>query len=131
MASIGGIRFSGVAGVQETTLALANLNVDFSIVRYEAKPKFQELGKQLSKRRKVEAKDGMIHLTARRLGALFTDVVPPVDSLCKLYGMRASKLASNPLVNPKGSTAHSPLAGHIGLDRTALWAVATSGPGAI
>ena len=122
---------SGVTGVQEATLALANLNVDFSVVRFEAKPEFREVGNRLSKRRKLEAEDGRIHSTARRLGALFTDVLPSVDSLCARYGLRASEIAANPKVNPQGSAAHGPLAAHVGLDATTLWAAATSGPGSV
>jgi hypothetical protein len=131
MASIGKIAISTATGVQETTLALANLNVDFSVVRFEAKPEFQGVEKRLSKRRKQQAEDGRIHSTARRLGALFADELPPVESLCKLYGLRASEIASNPLANPTSSVAHGPVAAHVGVDATSLWAAATSGPGSI
>lgn len=131
MASIGKFMLSGVTGVQEMTLALANLNVDFSVIRYEANPEFREVGNRLSKRRKMEAEDGRIHSTARHLGALFKDVIPPVDALCAHYGLRASEIAKNPKVNPQGSAADGPLADHIGLDATTLWAVATSGPGSV
>jgi len=135
MASIGRFAISAggatPAGVYDTMMALVNMNIDFSVVRYEASPEIQEVGNRLSKRRKIEAEDGKIHHTARRLGALFADEIPPVESLCKVYGLRASEIASNPSINPQGSASHGALAAHVGIDATALWAAATSGPGSL
>ena len=45
MASIGKIALGLVSG--EAALALANLNLDFSIVKMEAPPEFQRLGNYL------------------------------------------------------------------------------------
>lgn len=134
MASIGRFAISagGVpTGIYETMMALVNMNIDFSVVRYEARPEIQEVGNRLSKRRKIEAEDGKIHHTARRLDALFADEIfsyeiPPVESLCKVYGLRASEIVSNPSINPQGSASHGALAAHVGIDATALWAAATS-----
>ena len=131
MASIGKFALSGATGVQETTLALANLNVDLSVIRFEAKPEFRPIDNQLSKRRKQQAEDGRIHSTARRLAALFADDLPQAEILCKIYGLRASEIVSNPLKNPKGSVAHGPFSTHVAVDATSLWAAATSRPGSI
>jgi hypothetical protein len=69
--SIGRITTSLVSGTNETTLALLNLNVDFSLVKFEAPQEFSALGVSLSRRRKQMAEEGPVHRTARRLGALF------------------------------------------------------------
>lgn len=44
MASIGRIALSVASGVQETTLALANLNFDFSIIKLAAPAEYGGLG---------------------------------------------------------------------------------------
>jgi hypothetical protein len=115
----------------ETTAALANFNFDFSIVRMEPPAEYRAIGNRLSKRRKEEAEGGKIHTTARKLGALFADVVPHVPSLEKLYGLRASEIVENRTINPEGSSSHGALQGYVGLDATSIWAAATSGRGAI
>jgi hypothetical protein len=115
----------------ETTAALANFNFDFSIVRMEPPAEYRAIGNRLSKRRKEEAEGGKIHTTARKLGALFADIVPHVPSLEKIYGLRASEIVENRTINPEGSSSHGALQGYVGLDATSIWAAATSGRGAI
>ncbi|KAL5328141.1 hypothetical protein ACEPPN_005850 [Leptodophora sp. 'Broadleaf-Isolate-01'] len=131
MASIGKFALSCVSGVQETSLALAHLSFDFAMIRLEAPKEFQGLGTALSKKRKHEAEQGSVHATARRLGALFADDMPPIPNLSRAYGLRASEIAENPSFNPTGSIADGPLAGHVGADGTSIWAAATSGRGAL
>lgn len=131
MPSIGKFAISLVSGMQETTLALANFNLDFAMVKVEAPIEFQRLGNALSKHRKHEAEEGTVHATARRLGALFAGDMPNVPNLTRAYGLRASEIAENPLFNPTGSVTDGPLASHVGADGTSIWAAATSGKGAL
>ncbi|KAI9697199.1 MAG: hypothetical protein M1836_004763 [Candelina mexicana] len=107
------------SGSQETTLALANLNFDFSLVKLEAPVKFQALGASLSSKRKRNAEDGSAHVTARKLGAL-------------LMAKGVSEIAELPKFNPRGkSQVEGAFAGHVGADGTSIWAAATSGKGAM
>ena len=71
------------------------------------------------------------HQTARRLGALFEQLLPPTPSLISAYGRRASEIAQNSAVNPRGSQKHAMFADYIGADATSLWEAATSGISAI
>ena len=80
MASIGKLALSLASGQQETTLALANINFDFSMVKLIAPLEYQALGASLSCKRKRDAEDGSIHITARKLGALFADDLPSIPS---------------------------------------------------
>jgi hypothetical protein len=116
---------------QETTLALANLSCDFSIVKIEAPTEYAGLGSTLSKRRIAEAEDGNIHTTARRLGSLFGQGLPDVSSLISAYGRRVTEIAALASVNPQGSKSDGPFADHVGADGTTIWAAATSGTEAI
>jgi len=131
MASIGKFALSLASGVQETTLALTNLSLDFAMIRLEAPLEYQGLGTALSKRRKHEAEEGSVHPTARRLGALFADDLPSIPNLSRAYGLRASEIAEDALLNPIADAAYGPLAGHVGADGTSIWAAATSGRGAL
>ncbi|MCJ1381143.1 hypothetical protein MMC17_004252 [Xylographa soralifera] len=114
MASLGQLTAALISGSQETSLALASLNFDFSLVKVEAPIEYQGFGMALSKRRKTDAEAGLTHITARKLGALFEEGLPDIPSL-----------------NPKGSKEDGPFADHVGADGTTIWAAATSGRGAI
>ena len=131
MASVGRIAVSGLHGSQETTLALANINLDFSMIKLESPAEFRGLGNALSKKRKQEAEDGSTHRTARKLGLLFADDLPKTPELAKAYGLRASEIAENRQVNPKSSPNDGPFAEYVGADGTSIWAAATSGKGAL
>ncbi|KAH9203228.1 hypothetical protein DL95DRAFT_162651 [Leptodontidium sp. 2 PMI_412] len=131
MASIGKLALSLASGVQETTLAFANFSFDFAIIKMEAPLEYHGLGNRLSKKRKLEAEEGHLHVTARQLGALFAEIVPPVPNLARIYGLRVSEISENPIINPAGSASDGPLASHIGIDGTTIWAAATSGRGAL
>ena len=127
MASIGKFALSLASG--EASLALANINFDFSIVKMEAPAEYHGLGNSLSKKRKFEAEEGTVHATARKLGALFADDLPSIPHLAQAYGLRVSEIAAIPEVNPKGDSTHGALAGLVGADGTSIWAAATSGRG--
>lgn len=131
MASIGKFALSAASGAQETTLALANLNVGFSVIKLAAPAEFGGLGASLSKKRRTEAEDGLIHMTARKLGALFADDLPSTPNLATAYSLRVSEIAENPKFNPRGSDADGALKSHVGADGTSIWAAATSGNGAL
>jgi hypothetical protein len=131
MASIGKLALSLASGAQETTLAFANFSFDFAIIKMDAPKEYHGLGNRLSKRRRLEAEEGHVHVTARQLGALFADEIPPVPNLARAYGLRASEISADPAVNPTGTASDGPLAVHVGLDGTSIWAAATSGRGAL
>ena len=131
MSSLG--RLTAALGVahNENTLALANINFDFSLFRVDAPLEFQALGANLSANRRQEAESGTPHRTARKLGALFAGVLPHVPELARAYGRRVSEISSYQLYNPRENGEGGPFAAHMGADGTAIWAAATSGPGAI
>ena len=116
---------------QKTNLGLAHFNFDFSLLKLEAPPEYRDFGAALSTKRRFAAESGNTHITARKLGALFEQVLPSTPSLFKAYGLRASEIAQHPSVNPKGKRADGPFAEHTGVDGTNIWAAATSGQGAV
>ncbi|RDW60754.1 hypothetical protein BP6252_12137 [Coleophoma cylindrospora] len=125
------ISFGVISGKNENTLALANFNLDFSIVKYAAPPEFRGLGLSLSPNRRKEAEDGLSHTVARKLALLFCQDLPEIPNLIKAYGTRATKIAENPLINPKGTHLDGAFQDHVGVDGTSLWASATSGKGVV
>ena len=131
MSSLG--RLTAALGVahNENTLALANINFDFSLFRVDAPPEFRALGANLSANRRQEAETGTPHRTARKLGALFEGVLPHVPELARAYGRRVSEISSCKQFNPRENSEGGPFAAHMGADGTAIWAAATSGPAAI
>ena len=127
----GKITFGLVSAKNENTLALANVNLDFSIVKFSAPPEFHGLGLSLSPKRRKEAEDGLTHTVARKLALLFCQDLPEIPNLVKAYGARASNIAENPLINPKGTALDGVFQDHVGVDGTSLWASATSGNGVV
>ncbi|KAL5313167.1 hypothetical protein ACEPPN_018900 [Leptodophora sp. 'Broadleaf-Isolate-01'] len=115
----------------EATFALANLNFDFSLIRVDASPEFHGLGAALTAQRRDAAEGGLAHITARKLSALFQQMIPPIPTLIKVYGTRVSNISAMTGVNPHGTKADGFLADHVGADGTTIWAAATSGGGAI
>ena len=88
---------------------------------------FSGLGAALSTRRRTDAEDGPHHKTARRLAALFEQLIPSTPKLITAYGLRSTEIIQTPGVNPKGSPKHGPFETYVGADGTAMWAAATSG----
>ena len=131
MASFGKLTNAFLQASQETTVAFANLNFDFSLIKYEAPKEFEGLGEALSTRRKAAAEDGSVHITARKLSALFGGATPGVPNLIRAYGLRVSEVARLPAANPKGTARWSLFADHVGADGTSIWAAATSGADAV
>ncbi|KAI0599507.1 hypothetical protein F4775DRAFT_591297 [Biscogniauxia sp. FL1348] len=131
MNAIGMVQASLVSATQETTVALANANFDFSLIRYEAPAEYRELGLALAKNKKSEAEDGQAHATASRLGSLFKSILPETPNLIRAYGTRASEVAQSPIVNPRGTDDHGPFKEYVGVDGTSIWAAATSSSAAI
>jgi hypothetical protein len=85
----------------------------------------------ISQTRKVDAEDGILHQTARKLGALFQGMLPSTPSLFKAYGKRVSEISEIPTINPRPSEKDGIFANQIGADATSIWAAVTSGEGAI
>ena len=127
MACLGQMAASVFSATNDTTLALGSLKLDFSIIKYEAPVEFSGLGAALSPRRRLDAEDGLHHKTARRLAALFEQLIPSTPKLITAYGLRSSEIIRTPGVNPKGSSKHGPFESFVGADGTAMWAAATSG----
>ncbi|KAI4625643.1 hypothetical protein J4E80_002775 [Alternaria sp. BMP 0032] len=115
------------SATNENYAALANIKFDFSLVKMEAPIEFSGIASGLSTRRRVEAEEGPSHKTARRLGALFEDVVPSTPKLISAYGRRMSEIMNASGVNDIGAGQHGPFEPYVGADVTTLWAAATSG----
>ncbi|KAH6700673.1 hypothetical protein BKA61DRAFT_561892 [Leptodontidium sp. MPI-SDFR-AT-0119] len=128
---VGKITGSAVSATNENTIALVNLNLDFSLIKCEAPQEFAAVGRALSSRRRSNAEDGSSHKAARKLGALFEQLIPSTPKLLKAYGSRASDIIESPGINPKGTPADGPFEGFVGTDCTSMWAAATSGPASL
>ena len=95
MAAINKVAASLVSATNENTFGLANFNIDFSLIKVEAPVQYQGLRSALSRRRVENAEQGPQHRTARRLGALFEQILPPIKTLAEAYGRRASEIAGS------------------------------------
>lgn len=127
MASFGQLTNAFLKASQETTVAFANFNFDFTLIKYDAPEEYKGLGEALSKRRKESAENGPLHVTARKLGALFRSIMPSVPNLIQAYGIRASEIIKLPEASPEGLAGQSIFADHVGTDATTIWAAATWG----
>ena len=115
----------------ENALSLANVNFDFTLVKLDVPAEFNGIGSTISRGRKMEAENGNLHRTARKLGALFEKHIPSVQALYRAYGARVSEISALPSVNPQGSERDGVFASQIGADSASIWAAVTSGEGAI
>ena len=127
MASLGKLTASLASG----TAALFNVNLDFSLYKIEAPKEFEGVGSHLSLAKRKIAESGSLHVTARKLGALFERLIPPIPELTKAYGTRASEIAASFKVNPTDAASSGAFASQLGPDATSIWAAATSGKHAI
>ncbi|MCJ1228957.1 hypothetical protein MMC12_005621 [Toensbergia leucococca] len=127
MSSLGKITNSLFSAVNENSLSLASVKFDFSLVKIEAPLEFTAVGTALSSKRRHAAEEGLPHKTARKLGALFEQLIPSTPKLITAYGLRVSEILQSPTVNPQGSASHGPFESFVGADGTAMWAAATSG----
>lgn len=131
MASIGRIQAALASATNEVTLAAANINFDFTLIKCEAPQEYHPLGNILSKKRKHDAESGSTHITARRLGALFQSVLPETPHLLTAYGTRVSEIAHDAKKNFQSETEDSIFFEHGGVDGTSIWAAATSSSSAL
>lgn len=114
----------------EVTLAVAQFNMDFTLMKVEAPQEYQGLGSALSPSRREQAEVGLTHTTARKLGALFEHIIPDTPRLYRAYGQRSSDIAMSDSAHGTISRT-GPFSAHEGLDGTSIWAAATSGKRAI
>ncbi|KAL6163735.1 hypothetical protein ACJQWK_10262 [Exserohilum turcicum] len=123
--AIGRLQAALAAATNEVTVAAANINFDFTLIKCEAPKEFQGLGNVLAKKRKENAEYGSIHVLARQLGALFDGVCHPTPALLEAYGNRASAIAK---ASQKTSEPYigTPFGEYTGADGTSIWAAATS-----
>ncbi|EUC46252.1 hypothetical protein COCMIDRAFT_4635 [Bipolaris oryzae ATCC 44560] len=91
--AIGRLQAALASATNEVTVAAANINFDFTLIKCEAPKEYQALGNVLSKRRKENAEFGSSHVLARQLGALFDGICPSAPALLEAYGKRASEIA--------------------------------------
>lgn len=132
MTSFGRMTAALASATNELTVAAANFNFDFSVMKFEAPSEFHPLGRGLSDQRREDAENGIPHVTAQKLGALFKDIPPATPNLVRAYGKRVSEISQLPTTTSLSQhTPSSVFAGHAGPDGTSIWAAATSGPGAL
>ncbi|KAK8108843.1 hypothetical protein PG984_014644 [Apiospora sp. TS-2023a] len=130
--SIGRIQAGFAHATQELTVAAANLNFDFTLMKFEAPAEYQTIGTLLSPKRVREAETGPIHVTARKLGALFEGVCPDTPNLIKAYGIRASEISRDVSEHDQDRSSHNWIRSEFGgIDATSIWAAATSSKAAL
>lgn len=115
----------------ELSLAAANFNLDFTLVKLEAPIEFGAVQDSLSPFRRKEAEGGGLHRTARKLGALFQGIVSPSPALLSAYGTRVSQIADKQKIEPSERAKHGIFSYISGSDASSVWAAATSGENAI
>ncbi|KAH6989800.1 hypothetical protein BKA56DRAFT_728191 [Ilyonectria sp. MPI-CAGE-AT-0026] len=123
---------SSVASVQnELQLAVATLNLDFTLVRLEAPKEYSGVATTLAEDRKENAESGSLHRTARKLGALFDGIPPSTPALLRAYGSRVSEICEKEKIDPLERARHGIFSRFVGVDSASIWAAATSGNNAI
>ena len=126
IAAIGKIQGALASATLETTLALANLNFDFSLVKIEAPAEHQRLGDALSRKHRAAAEGGQYHMTARKLGSLFDSTLPSTPRLIKAYSLHSSEISTSTMFTPRSDDRYGPFRDFMGIDGTSLWAAAKS-----
>ncbi|KIL86234.1 hypothetical protein FAVG1_10631 [Fusarium avenaceum] len=131
MATFGKLQAALAAATNEVTVAAANINFDFTLVKYEAPKEFRPLEGYITTTRKQDAESGKSHVIARRLGALFSGICPDTPNLIKAYGARVSEISKTATQKESQEYSKSIFASYIGVDATSIWAAATSSKSAI
>ncbi|KAM5346322.1 hypothetical protein ACJ41O_009327 [Fusarium nematophilum] len=131
MSTLGRLQAALAAATNEVTVAAANINFDFTLVKYEAPKEFQPLEGFLTTTRKRDAETGRAHVVARRLGALFDGICPETPALIKAYGARVSEISKAATQKESQEYSKSIFASFVGVDATSIWAAATSSKTAI
>ncbi|KAF1846892.1 uncharacterized protein K460DRAFT_392372 [Cucurbitaria berberidis CBS 394.84] len=123
--AVGRIQGSLASAYCDVTVAAANANFDFTLIKLEAAKEFDPLASALTAIRKHNAENGAIHILARQLGALFQGSCPAAPGLLEAYGKRVSEIAqgSKSIAEPYINTFFGE---YVGVDGTAIWAAATS-----
>lgn len=129
--AINRLQASLAAATNEVTVAAANINFDFTLVKYEAPKEYQPVGGILSAKRKHEAETGRSHITARRLGALFEGVCPSTPNLLAAYGTRVAEISKSATDKASAEFSNSIFSAYAGIDATTIWAAATSSKAAL
>ncbi|KAL7787296.1 hypothetical protein V8C43DRAFT_324093 [Trichoderma afarasin] len=115
----------------ELTVAAANLNFDFTLIKVEAPKEYSGVNDSLTEVRRENAENGALHRTARKLGALFDGIPPRAEHLLAAYGNRVSEICQKAKITPQDRERHGIFARYCGTDSSSLWAAATSGTNAI
>ena len=97
----------------------------------DAPASYHGVGEVLSRKRKNIAENGSVHITARKLGALFEQLLPDTPRLLEAYGTRASDIAAKQASSSKYNESAGFFSSYAGLDGTSIWAAATSGSSAV
>jgi len=128
--AVGRLQAALASATNEVTVAAANLNFDFTLVKYEAPKEYQALGNLLSAKRKDNAELGSSHKLARQLGALFDGICPATPRLLEAYGTRVSEIAKE-AKNVSEPYVKTVFGEYTGIDATSIWAAATSSKSAL
>ncbi|CZR51175.1 uncharacterized protein PAC_01050 [Phialocephala subalpina] len=131
MASMAQVSASLISATNQNTVGLANFNINFSIIKITPLQEYTRLNISLSQQRRENAEEGPLHRTARKLGLLFEQIVPPIPDLIEAHGIRASEIAGVKDKSPKIDTLYGPFAGHAGVYGTSIYVAATSGSSSI
>ncbi|KAI0864391.1 hypothetical protein F4860DRAFT_529040 [Xylaria cubensis] len=130
--AFGRLQASLAQATQDFTIAAANFNFDFTLVKVEAPPEYRDIATALSPSRVHEAETGRLHATARRLGALFEGVCPKTPNLIKAYGLRASEISQEVAKATRQTRDENWIRMQYGgIDATSIWAAATSSKAAL
>ncbi|KAJ2996573.1 hypothetical protein NUW58_g934 [Xylaria curta] len=129
--SIDKLSASLLSGSNENTLALANVKLDLSMIKVEVPAEYTGLSAALTSRRRTAAEEGTAHRTARRLGILFQNILPPTPELLRAYGRRSTEVCNKSPKSTEQTISNGIFANYLGADITSIWAAATSGASSI
>jgi hypothetical protein len=93
----------------------------------DAPAEYHGLGAALSTNRRNVAEYGTVHITARKLGALFEAILPETPRLIEAYGKRTSEIAESDVAQLHSASEKGIFGDYTGPDGTSIWAAATSG----
>ncbi|KAI0444481.1 hypothetical protein F4803DRAFT_572970 [Xylaria telfairii] len=120
-----------VSGTNENSLSLANIKLDLSMIKVEVPAEYKGLSGALTSKRRTAAEEGTAHQTARRLGILFQNILPPTPELLRAYGRRATEIGNKSPASTEQNISNGIFAKYLGADITSVWAAATSGASSI
>jgi hypothetical protein len=108
------------------TVPAANINFDFTLVKYKVPKYYQPLGDVLLLKRKRDAETGTAHMTARRLGALFEGICPSTPNLLAAYGEQVSNIVDAAVDSESKDCSNAIFAAYSGIDGRQLGVVTCS-----